>query len=175
VADDGCEVPGADHLDVRRQGRRRRGGGGHHHPVEAGVAQRQHHRQYAGDAAQPAVERQLAHEGRSLELTGRARNRLSDGQLLVQQPAGEQDPHRDREVQAGAGLAQGRGGEVHHDATLRKGDAQRGDRGPNPRGALAHGGLGQSDDVDARQLRADPHLDLDGRAFDADQRPAGYP
>ena len=47
--------------------------------------------------------------------------------------------------------------------------ADGGDRRAHARGALAHRRLRQPDDVDARQLRADPDLDLDGDAVDAEQ------
>ena len=46
------------------------------------------------------------------------------------------------------------------------------DRRPHPRRRLAHRRLGQPDDVDARELRADADLDLDGDAVHAEQRGA---
>ena len=85
-------------------------------------------------------------------------------------PAAASIADRDRQVEPGAGLAQLGGREVHGDASIGKLLARRGDRRPHARRALAHRGLRQPDDVDARQLRADPHLDLDRHAVHADER-----
>ena len=49
-----------------------------------------------------------------------------------------------------------------------------GDRGTNPRRALAYTRLRQTDDVDAGQQRADADLDLDDDAIYADERGAGH-
>src|SRR5262249_17868014 len=76
----------------------------------------------------------------------------------------------------GAALAQLRGREVHGDpAIVREFLARCGERGAHARSALAHGRLGQAHDLHARELRADPDLDLDGHPVDADQRGSANP
>jgi hypothetical protein len=58
----------------------------------------------------------------------------------------------------------------HRDPALGKREAHGVDRRAHPRSALSHRGGWEPDDVDARQLGADPDLDLDGNAVDTEQR-----
>ena len=67
---------------------------------------------------------------------------------------------RDREVEARAGLAQRGRREVDGDPLARELEARVEDRRPDPLAGLAHGAVGESDDGEARQARAD--VDLDG-------------
>ena len=124
----------------------------------ARVAQRQGERERAAHRAQASVERELADQAEP----GRAARRRAR-----RPPRGSRSRSADRDrrrscARPPAPGSRSRGGPGTCAPTRR-------DRGPHARRALADGRLGQPDDVDARELRADPHLDLDRHPVDAGQ------
>ncbi len=106
-------------------------------------------REDAGDRPHRAVEGELADQrdprsGWPLELPRRGQQR-----------------RRDRQVEAGAGLAQAGRSEVGDDPAQRELEAAVGERRPHPLARLAHGGVGQADDREGRQSPVDVDLDPD--------------
>ncbi len=131
---------------------------GNDHPTGARRSQAEGSRESAPHGAEPAVEGELADQGERPEAA------------LVQSSCGGQDSDGDRQIQACAALSDPRGGKIDRDATKRDAPADRRDRGSDPGGALSHRRLGKADDVDPRDLGADPDLHLDRDAVDARER-----
>ena len=77
-------------------------------------------------------------------------------------PAGDEQPHRDGQVEAGAALPHSRGRQVDGDPPQRPGQPAGEDGGAHPVAGLAHGGVGQADDGEAGQPVGDVDLDRDG-------------
>jgi hypothetical protein len=148
------EVARGAHLDPGREAGFRTVARRHDDAPAARLAGGEGQRQGAPDRSQTTVQGQLAHEGQTLQCRG------------LEAAGGGQDSDGDGQVETGAALAQPGGGEVDGDAAVRERPADAGDGGANAGGALANGRLGQADDVDARQLRADPDLHLDGDPVD---------
>ena len=130
----------------------------HHEPERRrGVGQGDH----AGDVAQRAVEPELAAEGEGLGRGG------------VDLAGGDEQPHRDGEVEPGAALPHARGREVDGDPSQGPGETARQDGGAHPVAGLAHRGVGQADDGEAGQAVGDVDLDRDGAPDGAAQRGGG--
>ena len=136
-------------------------GGGDDDRGDAGAGEDVDEREGAGDGPDRSVEAELAEDADAVEHPG--------GELLV----GERDPEPDRELEAGAGLAQAAGREVHRDALGRPRELRVRERGPDPLARLADRGVGQADDLVARQPAADVDLDRDEMPVDPDERGAG--
>ena len=119
-----------------------------HHQAEGrrGVGQGDH----ARDVPQRSVEPELAAEGKVLRAGG------------VDLAGGDEQPHRDGQVQPGAALAHSRGRQVDRDAPERPGQTAGQDGGTHPVARLAHRRVGQADDGEAG--KAVGHVDLDGDA-----------
>ena len=116
----------ADDLEIvhqRRLGRVRRR---HDHASQSRTGRSDRHRQHAGGRDQAAPERELAGEGPPLEPRG--------GHLR----GGREHPQRDRQVEAGAVLAERARREVHHDATQRPFQASALDRRSDPIARVLH-------------------------------------
>jgi hypothetical protein len=156
------QVRGRPHSQARREGRLLRVCRWDDDVRAARVAQCDDQRQRSGHRPQPPVEGQFAHEAHARHgFRGKGRR-------------GCQDPERDRQVQAGAALAQRRRRQVDRDTALGKALAGRCDRGPDAQRALAHSRFGKSDDVDPRQHRADADLDFDLDSVDPGERGTVY-
>jgi hypothetical protein len=84
-----------------------------------------------------------------------------------EQPCAAQDPDGDGDVVGAAVLAQIGGGQVHHDLARGHLDAGVLERAPDPGAPLLHPGVGQADDLEARQAGGDVDLDVDGGGLDA--------
>ena len=82
----------------------------------------------------------------------------------------EEDPHRDREVERGAGLALLGGREVDGDPPRRVDEARVPDRAADPLAGLLQRGVRQADDREARQAARDVDLDPDHAPVEADDR-----
>ena len=114
------------------------------------------HRQHAWGRDQPASERQLTGE--------RPRFEPRRGHLR----GGREHPHRDRQVQAGALLAERPRREVHDDATERPCKARALDRRSDPIARILHARAGQPGQDERRESATDVRLDGDEMAADAD-------
>ena len=116
-------------------------------PADAAALRRDGHRQRAGNAAQRAVERELAQKGAVLaearELSLRLKDADEDGQIVKR-----------------AGLFPVGGGEIDGQAARREAEAVVFDRRADALARLPHGGVGQADDLKARQTAGD--IDLYG-------------
>ena len=88
-------------------------------------------------------------------------------------PLGREDRARDREVEAGAGLAQVRGREVDRDAALRELEARVQDRRLHALARLAHGAVAEPDDREGGQAGAQVDLDGDAPRVEAVDREGG--
>ena len=115
----------------------------------------------AGHRADAAVEPQLAEE-----------RPVADG-LLGDDAAGDEEGHRDREVEPGADLAHGGWRQVDRDPSVGPVLPAREERGAHAVARLAAGGVGQTDDGEGRESAAEVDLDGDGVAVDAEQRRGG--
>ena len=104
---------------------------------------------------QPAVEAELAEHGQPLQRLGR--------HLFARR----EDADRDRQIEAGAVLAQVGRREVHRDAALRELEARVGDRSAHALARLAHRSIPESDDRERRQSLTYVDLDRDASGFDA--------
>ena len=112
----------------------------------------------AADPAQPAVERELADRSGALERAAR--------KLLRR---GEQRK-RDREVEAGALLAQLGRREIDRDPSGREGQLGGRDAAPHALPRLLAGAVGEADDREARQAVADVRLHVDPARLEPDER-----
>jgi hypothetical protein len=162
VAQHRREIGSRENADPWREGRLGSIGRRQQQIFAAGVAGGERQREGPRHGAQPAVQGQLAHQGLPLEDPG------LDGAL------GSEDAHRNGEIEPRAALAQPGGGQVDRHPPLRESLATGSDCGTHAGHALAHGGLGESDEVDAREEGADPHLHLDGDSIDAVERGADH-
>ncbi len=117
---------------------------------------RRHDRQDAPHRAERPVERQLADEDTLLD-------RRPSGDL----PRGEQQRHRDRQVESGAFLSHVGRGEIHGDLSRREFIAAVPEGGQHALSALAHGRVRQAHDGEGRKPRAEVRLDLDQHSLDA--------
>ena len=116
------------------------------------------HRHRPGDRPDRAVERQLPGER---EIGERA---------LIDLTGGGEHGGGEREIEAGARLAQVRRSEIGGDPLLRELEAGVDDRRPDPLARLADGGVGQADERERRQADAHVGLDPDLARLDAEQR-----
>src|SRR5688500_10771262 len=119
-----------------------------------------HTGQHATHAADRSIERELpdAELGDvDRELTARA-----------------EDAERDREVESRAFLTALRGREVHRDPTERELEPAVSDRRAHPLARLAHGGVGEADDVEAGQPARDVDLDRHELGLETPQRAGGH-
>lgn len=121
-----------------------------HQPLEPGVAHPLGDRQHAAAGPYAAPEGELAEHGEALQALER------------DLPARREHATGDREVEAGAGLAEGRRRQVDRHALVREREAGVVDRGPHALPGLAHRLVAEPDDGEARQARAE--VDLDGDA-----------
>ena len=114
------EVAGAKHDDPLHQRGLGRVGDGHDDLGRPGASQTVDEGEHTGQRPHRSVEAQLAQHCEPFG--GRA------GEVAF----GGEDPDRDRELEARAGLAEPTGGEVHGDAFHRPGEVRRQERGPHP-------------------------------------------
>ena len=112
----------------------------------------------AADAPQPPVERELADRGGALERAAR--------ELLRRREQRE----RDRQVEAGALLAQLGRREVDRDAARREVQLGGGDPAANALARLLAGAVGEPDDREAGNAVANVRLDVDPSRLEADER-----
>ena len=152
------QVRSAEDFDARRQGGLARPGHRHDDLAAARIPQRERQSQHAPDGAQTAVQRQLTDEAPLAQRFG------------VQHALRRENAESDGKIETRPALAQVRRSQVHGHPSIGKRLPEGGNRTTHPRGALTHRGLGEPHDVDPRQQRADPYLDLDYRAVDSDQR-----
>ncbi len=117
---------------------------------------------HAADVAQRAVEPEFATEGHAL---GAARAQLAGR---------HEQPHRDREVEAGAALADTGGRQIdgHPPQGPRETAREHGGAHPVPR--LTHGGIGEPDDGETGEAVGDMDLDRDGTPEGTVQRRGLY-
>ena len=157
VGDGLGEVPDRDRLDAAELGLAGRLGRTEN-PLEPGPprpfgdGERPAHRSHA------AVQRQLADRGVLGEPVGR------------DLPRGGEDRQRDREVEAGALLAQAGRREVDGDPLQRPLELRRADAAPDPVLRLRTGSIGEPDDREAGHAAVDVRLDLDAARLEADER-----
>ena len=115
-------------------------------------------RQHAAHVAKASVERELPDRGGARERAPR--------ELLRR---GEQR-ERDRQVEAGALLAQLGRREIDRDPTRREVELRRGDPRPDTLTGFLASTVGQPDDREARQAVANVRLDVDPTRLEADER-----
>ncbi len=144
-----------DHLDLSRQGRLRPVLGRDGDRLDATLARRLGDRQHPGHRAQRPVEGELADH--------RQRRPVREVELA----RGSQQRGGDRQVEAGARLAQAGRGEVGDDPAEREVEAAVDHRRPHPLARLAHRRVGEPDDGKGRQPAVDVDLDPDGPGRDA--------
>jgi hypothetical protein len=128
----------------------------------SGRARREGHRERPAHGAQLASERKLAGEFLPLE--------RGQGELAARR----EDAHRDRQVEAAGVLRQLGGREIHRDAARRKFEVRMVERCAHAVARLAHLGVGQANDMERRQPRAEVHLHGHLGRVDAGKRAARH-
>jgi hypothetical protein len=136
----------------------RRGVGRTEETLDAETARSFGDREHTSDSAQPAVERELADRGSSLERAAR--------QLLRRGKKRE----RDGQVEPGSLLAQLGRREVDGDAPLREVQLGGGDPRADALTGLLARAVGEADDREAGQPVADVGLDVDPTWLETDKR-----
>ena len=106
-------------------------------------------REHAADRSQPPVERELADSG------------VVGEPLARDLPRGGEDRERDREIEAGAFLAQPRRGEVDRDPPQRPLELGGGDAAAHALLRLLAGAVGEPDDREPGHAALEVRLDLD--------------
>lgn len=157
-----AEISRDAYLGAGHEGGFARVGGGHDHVGHAGPGEGIDDAERADDGTDAPVETELAEHCDVVERAGGER------------VGGGEQPERDRELEAGAGLADRGRREVHGDAGLRVGQARREQRGADALPALPAGGVGQADDRVAGQAARDAHLHAYEPAVDSLQHRAAY-
>ena len=150
------ERPRADDLEIVHEGGLGRVRRRDDHASQSRARGGDRHRQHARCRDQPAPERQLAGEHPPFEpLRGHLRG-------------GREHPHRDRQVEARAFLAERPRREVHDDAAQRPLQPSALDRRPDPVAGVLDPRAGQPGDRERREPATDVRLDGDEVAPDAD-------
>jgi hypothetical protein len=150
------ERPRADDLEIVHEGGLGRVRFRDDHASQSRPGGGDRHREHAGCRDQPAPERQLAGEHPSFE--------RRHGHLR----GGREHPHRDRQVEARAFLAERPRREVHDDTTERPLQARALDRRSDPIARVLHARAGQPGQGERRESATDVRLDGDEMAADAD-------
>jgi len=158
-----AEVRRAQHVQSGGEGRFRRILRRRDHLAAARIAHRECEGQCPAHRSDAPVERELPHH--------------ADADQRARFDTARRGEHRDRdrEIETRPGLSQFRGRQVDRHTAIRKTLTNRRNRGAHARGTLANRQLRQPDDVDPRQLGADPDLDLDRHAVHAEQCRADRP
>ncbi len=136
----------------------RPGLGGADQPVEPGSPGALRCGERSRDRAEPPVERQLADRRVPCEASG------------WELPRGGEQSERDRQVEAGALLAEAGGSEVDRDPPVGPDELGRRDPGADALLGLLAGAVGQADDREGRQPLVQVRLDLDPARLEADER-----
>ena len=150
------EVRERDGLDAGERRLRRRAGGAEQ-PLEPALARSFRGREHAADRPHAPVERELADGSVPCEPLARNLMRRSE--------------HRegDRQVEAGAFLAQDRRREVHGDAMSRPLETRRSHAGAHTVLRLLARAVGEADDREAGKAALDVRLDLHPPRIEADE------
>ena len=144
-------------LDAARPGRLAALGRRADQPALAGVGV-DRRRQHPGHRADPPVQRQLAQGRVAADLVG------------GQDPHGDQQAERDRQVEVAAFLEQVGGRQVHGDALGRQRQAEGAERGAHPLAAFGDRLVGQADHGEGGQAGRHLHLGVDVDHVDAPER-----